>query len=183
MLPAMTLFALLVPASAPAAKWAVRPKASGIALEFSYLGSPVKAKFGRFTAAIDFDPADLGHSVADVRVDTGSFDSANDDRDEFATEADWFAVARFPEARFLTRSIRLVSTGRYEASADLTIRGATKSVTLPFTISIAGDVARMDGALTLLRTDFGVGQGEWASTKEVGGAVEVTVHVVADRIP
>lgn len=182
-LPAMTLLALLLPACALAANWAVRPKESEIALEFSYLGTPVKAKFGKFTAAIAFDPADLAHSGAHVRIDTGSFDSANDDRDEFAREEVWFAVARFPEARFLTKSIRLVSPGRYEASAELTIRGATKNVILPFTVSIAEGVARMDGALTLLRADFGVGQGEWASTKEVGAAVGVSVKVVADRIP
>ncbi|MFO1186048.1 MAG: YceI family protein [Alphaproteobacteria bacterium] len=173
----------LLPGAAFAAKWVMRPKESSIVLQATFLGSPLKAEFKKFTAAIEFDPADLSRSSADVRIDTASFDSQNDDRDEFVTEEPWFYVARFPEARFVTRSIRFVSASRYEAVADLTIRGVTKSVTLPFTVAIEGGVARMSGAINLVRTEFGVGQGEWASSDQVGGTVAVSIAVVADRAP
>lgn len=180
---AVGLTIAVVPGAAPGAQWVMRPAESKIALQATFLGSPVKAEFKKFSAEIRFDPADLAHSSADVRIDTGSFDSQNDDRDGFVREEPWFFVARFPEARFVTKSMRLVSPGRYEATADLTIRGVTRAVTLPFTVAIDGNVARMEGALSLLRTDYGVGQGEWASTKEVGGEVAVSVRVVADRTP
>jgi polyisoprenoid-binding protein YceI len=179
----LALLAALVPGGASAAKWVMRPAESTIKLKATFLGSPVGAEFHKFSADIAFDPADLAHSAVTARIDTGSFDSQNDDRDEMVKEEDWFAVARFPEARFVTKSIKLASPGHYEAIADLTIRGVTNTVTLPFTLTIAGDVARVDGALSLLRTDYGVGQGEWTSTKQVGGAIEVAVHVVADRAP
>jgi polyisoprenoid-binding protein YceI len=179
---ALIVLGILGAGPALAAKWAWRPAESAIALEVTYLGSPVAASFGKFSADIEFDPADLAHSAVTVRIDTGSFDSQSEDRDEFVKERDWFDIARFPEARFVTKSIRLVGPGRYEATADLTIRGVTKVVTLPFALVIEGDVARMDGGLNLERTDYGVGQGDWASTREVGGPVGVSVHVVADRV-
>jgi polyisoprenoid-binding protein YceI len=177
----LIVLGILGPAPALAAKWMIRPAESTIALEVTYLGSPVAAKFEKFSADIEFDPADLVRSTVTVRIDTGSFDSQSEDRDEFVKERGWFDIARFPEARFVTKSIRSVAPGRYEASADLTIRGITKEVKLPFALVIEGDVARMDGGLSLDRTDYGVGQGDWASTKEVGSSVGVSVRVVADR--
>jgi polyisoprenoid-binding protein YceI len=179
--PALIVFGILAPGPAPAAKWVMRPAESMIALEVTYLGSPVAARFGKFSAEIEFEPSDLAHSAVSVRIDTGSFDSQSVDRDEFVKERDWFDVARFPEARFVTKSIRSVAPGHYEATADLTIRGITKEVELPFALVIEGGVARMDGGLSLERGDYGVGQGDWASTKEVGGRVGVSVRVVADR--
>jgi polyisoprenoid-binding protein YceI len=178
---AVIVLGILGAGPALAAKWVLRPAESAIALEVTYLGSPIAAKFGKFSADIEFDPADLVRSAVSVRIDTGSFDSQSEDRDEFVKERDWFDVARFPEARFVTKSIRFVGPGRYEAAADLTIRGVTQVVKFPFALVIEGDVARMDGGLSLERTDFGVGQGDWASTQDVGGTIGVSVHVVADR--
>jgi polyisoprenoid-binding protein YceI len=169
------------PASAMATNWVMRPAESAIAITVTYLGSPIDAKFLKFIADISFDPADLAHSAVSVHIDTSSFDSQSEDRDDIIKNKDWFDVAKFPEARFVAKSMRVVSPGHYEAQAELTIRDVTRQVILPFTVAIAGNVARMDGTLSLKRNDFGVGQGPWSSTAEIGGDVGVSVHVVADR--
>lgn len=171
----------LAPQFAAAAKWTVRPKESSISLVVSFEGVPVNAKFGTWNADIDFDPADLAHSKAVVHIGTGSFDSQSDERDEVVKEEDWFDVMKFPQASFVTKSISATGAGRYEATADLTIRGVSREVRLPFTLAIDGAVAHMDGNVNLQRGDFGIGQGEWKATDHVGAAVAVQVHVVADH--
>jgi len=171
----------LIPAAAGAAKWIARPAESSIALGVSFEGVPVAARFDKWSADIDFDPADLAHSAATVRIDPGSFDSQSEERDEGVKEEDWFFVDKFPEARFVTKSIRTAGPGRYEAVGDLSIRGASREVTMPFTLVIDGTVARMDGAVTVDRASWGIGQGQWKSTDHVGASVAIKVHVVADR--
>jgi polyisoprenoid-binding protein YceI len=172
----------LTPGLAAAAKWEVRAKESSIALVVTFEGVPLDAKFGAWDADIDFDPADLAHSTVTVGIGTGSFDSQSEERDEAVKEPDWFDVAAYPQARFVTKSIRPAGAGRYEAIADLTVRNITREVKLPFSLTIEGTVARMDGTLTVQRAEFGVGQGQWAATDHVGGSVVIKVHVVADQV-
>ncbi|MFZ1988608.1 MAG: YceI family protein, partial [Alphaproteobacteria bacterium] len=92
----------------------------------------------------------------------------------------WFDIAKFPVARFETKSFKDLGRGKYEAAANLTIRGVTKEVVFPFSLAIKGKVAKMTGSLALLRTDYGVGQGQWTATDWVGGDVKVDVALTAD---
>ena len=62
------------------------------------------------------------------------------------------------------------------APGTLTIRGMGKSVTLPFTLDVKGAQARAKGRLDIVRTDFGIGQGEW----KTGDMVALQVAVVFD---
>ena len=71
--------------------------------------------------------------------------------------------------------------GKYQASGDLTIRGVSKPVLLPFTLAISGDTARMNGSLVLNRTAFGIGQGQWKTGDVVASEVTVTVALTAHR--
>ena len=54
---------------------------------------------------------------------------------------------------------------------------------LPFTLTIAGDQAHAVGHAKLVRTDFGVGQGTWASGDYVALDVSVDLDIVATRKP
>ena len=70
----------------------------------------------------------------------------------------------------------------YKAEGTLTIRDKTQPVTLTFkeeenTVS----KGRIKGSTTLKRTDFGVGQGEWADTKAIKDEVLVEFEVTATK--
>ena len=60
-------------------------------------------------------------------------------------------------------------------------RPLKKPVTLPFTLAISGDTARMSGAIVLNRTAFGVGQGQWTTGEVVDTKVTVNVALTAHR--
>ena len=82
----------------------------------------------------------------------------------------------------MTREIKDLGGGRYQAVGDLTIRGVSHPAVLPFTLAITGDTARMNGQLALNRGAFGIGQGKWATADTVDTQVAVTVALTAHRV-
>jgi polyisoprenoid-binding protein YceI len=168
--------------AAPAAKWAVDPANSKVSFKGAMNGDAFTGVFKRWTADIAFDPKNLAASKAAVAIDVGSGATGDADRDQAMPTADWFSVARFPKATFVTSSIKSAGGDHYVAQGVLSIRGASKPIALPFTLDIVGDTTKMNGALTLDRTAFGVGQGQWANGQVVDTKVTVDVAVTAHRV-
>lgn len=175
---AINLASVPAPAATP---WTVLPAESHLSFVGTQMGAPFEGEFKRFTAVIAFDPADLASSHVVVTIDMASAETGNGDRDQLLPGADWFDVANHPQARFETRGFRHVGGQGYEAQTTLTIRGTSREVTLPFTLAIADDTARVEGATTIRRSDFGVGQGQWANATVVGQDVTVRVALTAKR--
>ena len=178
----------LLTQAADAAAWRVDTAKSTLGFVVTWDREPFRASFKRWTATIDFDPANVPQAKADVAIDIASFVSEDPENDKYRTGPNGLDVRRFAQARFVSKSFRETSPGRYEAVADLTIHGVTKEVKLPFALAIAGNSAHMTGELTLSRVDFGVGTGstwgiDWASERTVAHAVKVTVDLVATRAP
>ena len=173
--------ACLLPAYAFAASWKIRPAESSVTITAQQQGASFNGAFKTFDAQIAFDPADLGHSSVTATVDTGSFDSQSADRDAQVKTATWFDVAKFPQARFVSDSFKDLGGGKYEAQGKLTIRDVSKDAVLPFTLKIDGPVAHMEGTLAIVRTEYGVGMGEWATSNWVGKDVKVNIQLVADK--
>lgn len=186
-----TLFAAalsLVSPAVQAAPWQVDIAKSTLGFVVTWDREPFHAAFKRWTAAIDFDPADVAHAKAEIAIDIASFLSEDPENDKYRTGPNGLDVRRFAQARFVSKSFRETGPGRYEVVADLTIHGVTKEVRLPFALAINGRSAHMTGELTLSRVDFGVGTGstwgiDWSSERTVAHAVKVTVDLVATRAP
>lgn len=182
-------FAFALAAPAAAATWAVDQARSTLGFEFTAQGSPVTARFTEWSAEISFDPADLSTANAKVVINLTSADSGSRERDGMMKSKSWFdaqgASFSAPEgvpagtAIFQTTAFRQTGDTSYEADGTLAMRDATKGVTLPFTLTITGSEAHMTGALTLNRTDWGVGQGQYASDDPVGTSVKVTIDLYA----
>lgn len=175
-------FAMVVPmaltAAAPAAEpWTVDHGASRLAFVATWEDEEFEGEFKRFDARMLFDAGDLETSGFDVSVDVSSADTNSADRDDAMAEPEWFFSKRYPKATFITSAIRAVGPGRYEAQAVLTIKGVSRSVVLPFTWSVSGNRAKMDGVTLLRRTDFKIGEGEWVSGDTIGLDVKVIVDL------
>jgi polyisoprenoid-binding protein YceI len=177
---ALALLAPSAQAAAPA-HWTVDAGASRLGFQGRMNGDAFSGVFKRWAANIVFDPKALAASKAEVSIDVGSAATCDADRDQAMPSADWFAAGRFPKATFVTTAIKDLGGGRYLATGDLAIRGVHRPVVLPFTLAIAGDTARMNGALQLSRTAFGIGQGRWSTNDVVDTSVTVTVQLVAHR--
>jgi len=166
--------------AAPAA-WTVDKAASRLGFKSSFSGMDFEGTFRRWDAQIVFDPKALGASQATVSIEPASVATGDAERDGALPTADWFDVAQFPRASFVTKSFKSLGGDRYQADGVLTLRGASRPVSLPFTLTIAGDVAKMIGEVPIDRSAFGVGQGQWSSAETVPLNVTVVVSITAHR--
>jgi polyisoprenoid-binding protein YceI len=173
----------LLAADAWAAEWRIDPAQSRLTFAGTQAGRPFEGSFGKFTADVRFDATDLAASKAVVVIDMASARTGNAQGDDAVRGQDWFAVAMYPQARFETKSFRLLDGNRYEADGVLTIRDAAKRVALPFTLEKAQSGTRARGELVIDRTDFGVGQGQWASPQLVAHEVTIRFDLLAAPLP
>ena len=170
------------PTLAPAAPiWAVDKAASRLTFRGAVSGQTFDGVFKKWDAQIAFDPANLKASHAAVTIDIGSVVTGDPTRDQMLPTPDWFASQKFPQAAFVTTAITQTGPGRYLATGDLRIRGAVRHVAMPFTLAIVKDVANMDGALTIDRRQFGVGQGQFSTPDTVAANVAIMVKLTAKK--
>jgi polyisoprenoid-binding protein YceI len=166
-----------------AANWRIAPEQSRLGFTAIQAGAPFEGSLKRFTADIRFDAKDLAASRAVVIIDMASAETGSLERDVALQGADWFAVSRFPQARFETKGFRSLGGDRFEAEADLTIRDITRTVVLPFTLEPVANGVRARGELIIDRTTFGVGQGQWASPQWIPFPVTVRFDLLATPLP
>lgn len=169
------------PASAGNADWTLDKSASRLEFSATQTGKGFKGAFSSFDADIRFDPEDLSTAKIVVTVNTSSAATGDKQRDAALPTSEWFASKAFPAATFSASKVTARSDGSYVADGSLTIRGVSKPLLLPFTVEISGERAVAEGEVTLMRNDFGVGQGEFATDEWVGFAVAVSFHIEASR--
>lgn len=155
-------------------------------IEFSIkeMGVSVSGHFSRFDAAVDLDLAKPETSSATISVDIASLSTGDGDADTIAVDKPWLDKLEFPKARFTSNSIKRVGADHYEASGALTIRGQTRTVTVPLTTRAQSDGSLIaSGSFQLLRSDFGIGGGEWNQGDVVADEVAVTFRIALGPAP
>ncbi len=90
-----------------------------------------------------------------VSVEVASIDTGIRMRDNHLRSAEFFDAARFPEATFVASAVRREGE-RLVVRGELTIRGVTRPVSVPVTVTPAAGTIRVVGQLTVNRRDFGV---------------------------
>lgn len=170
-----------------AESWTVEDT-SRIGFVASQEGQPVEGEFEQFTAEVVFDRDNLGASRVEVEIDTASVDTGHGDRDQTLRSSQFFHVEKYPTARFVSDQLVETGEGTYEAKGALTIRDVTEDVVLPFDLTVqdhpeqAGTLlAQAEGEVTISRLAFGVGQGDWSDTDQIGEEVIVRIEIDATR--
>jgi polyisoprenoid-binding protein YceI len=146
------------------------PAKSTFEYQFTQAGALNKGKFTKYTVTLDFSADSLAASKLDVVVDMSSLDTGDQERDETLKSADLFSVAKFPQSRFTSTQITKTASG-FDAVGKLTIRGVSRDVHVPFSFQPVGSLI---GKMAIKRLDFGVGQGDWKATDQVGNDVAVS---------
>jgi len=175
--------AALLIAAAPAAaqRWVVDPGKSRVGFTATWLGKPVPGSFRRWSAAIDLDPAKLAAARIIVDIDTASAVTGDKTVDGALPGEDWFSIAAFPKARFISTSVTASGPGRYIARGTLMVRGKQRPLALAFGLAINGDAAIARGTLVLDRRWFGLGIESDPAAEYVAFAVPVTIAVSARK--
>ncbi|NTG04951.1 YceI family protein [Agrobacterium rhizogenes] len=159
--------------------WSVVLEKSRLGFQATQAGGTITGAFKRFEAAITFDPADLTSSHVHVTIDIASITTDAPDRDAELPKPEWFDIARFPQATFISTRFKALGGDNYLTEGILTIRDVRIPISLPFTLKIDDGVATVRASLELDRATFGVGQGDWASSDVIGHNVTVIVELKA----
>lgn len=135
--------------------------------------SEVEGKFSDYDVTLTTDAKGKLEKV-DAVIKVASITTDNVDRDKHLKSDDFFAVEKYPELTFVSKSIKASGKNGYKVTGDLTMRGVTKSVTLntkfngqikdPWGNTKSGWVA----TTTVNRFDYGL---QWNNAVEAGGLV------------
>jgi polyisoprenoid-binding protein YceI len=163
--------------SAPAAAadlYELDPVHSSVAFGVRHMViTTVKGKFNKFSGRMLYDPENLAQSSVEVKIEAASIDTDNEKRDGHLRSPDFLEVEKHPEIAFNSTRIEKSGDG-FVAHGQLTIRGVTKDVAIPFTL--AGPVKDAwgglrigaEGQLTIDRRDWGL---TWNQALEAGGVL------------
>jgi polyisoprenoid-binding protein YceI len=179
-----TLLGLLIcVSSAQAAHWSVDPSKSRLGFVAQWSGEPFAATFKTWKADITFDRSDLAHSSVLATIDLASESSETPDNDDGLKGPEGFWIDRFRFAKFKSTVIASRGNGSYLARGTLTLHGVTRTMDLPFKLTIVGRTAHAVGHAVVLRTDFGLGTGEWSGTTPIAHEVAINLDLTATTSP
>jgi polyisoprenoid-binding protein YceI len=167
------ILAVLLSPFAGAAPYAIQPDKSALTFTYKQMGVPVDGRFRKFAARIDFDAARPAAAKADIDVDLASIDTGLPEADQEVAGKDWFDVKNFPQAKFVSTSVKSLGANRYEATGKMTLHGHTQDMTAPFTFTPQGSGGVFEGSFVLKRADFGVGRGAWADFGTVANEIQI----------
>ncbi|HET8876133.1 MAG TPA: YceI family protein [Casimicrobiaceae bacterium] len=152
---------------------------SEIAFTVKQMGVKFDGRFTKWTADVVFQPKTLATSKAVLDVDLGSIDLASGESEAEAKGPLWFDTAKFPVAHFVSTAIRDVGADRYEVAGKLTLKGVTRDCAVPITVATDASGNRVaQGAFSIRRLDYRIGEGEWADTGIVDNDIVVRVRMM-----
>ncbi|TVQ66131.1 MAG: polyisoprenoid-binding protein [Balneolaceae bacterium] len=168
-----------------ATAWQIDKVHSGINFTINHFFTPVDGNFSDYDATIHFDPENLAGSRIDVTIPVESVNTRNERRDNHLRSEDFFNSSVWPSIRFVSHTIEHKEGNSYVAHGELTIRDNTHSFELPFELLGVMEHPMRDNTLVagivadaqLMRTDFGVGVGDWAATAVVGDRVNIRLNL------
>ncbi|CAB3768803.1 YceI family protein [Paraburkholderia humisilvae] len=139
---------------------------------------PVEGKFTRFSGQLAFDPAKPAAGNAQVSVDMTSYDLGDETYNDEVRGKDWFDAKTYPNATFVSSAIAPAGTDMFNVTGKLTIKGKSQTVVVPVKVTTQGAAHAFDGSLTIKRSQYDVGLGEWKDTSVVADDVVIRFHLV-----
>jgi len=139
----------------------------------------VRGAFNEFEGSAVVDGTDFTKSTGQLTIQAASIDTRNEQRDAHLRSNDFLAMEEYPQITFVATDIRQTGATILQLTGDLTIRGVTNSVTIPFEFGGAatdpfGNLrVGFEGSTVINRRDYGI---TWNAALETGGVL------VSDKI-
>jgi polyisoprenoid-binding protein YceI len=138
-------------------KYAITSDSSKI----EFVGSKVTGRhigsFQKFSGVIDY----LGQpekSRVTINIDMNSVATDTDKLTEHLKTADFFDVAKFPQATFESTDIKPggENGATHIVTGNLELHGVKKAISFPATITVNGNAVTVDSEFAINRKDFGI---------------------------
>jgi polyisoprenoid-binding protein YceI len=147
-----------------------------ISFRIKNAGITVNGKFTGLRCEIMFSPDKLSTSIIKGSVDAGSLATGIGMRDNSIKGDKYLDAEKYKLIE--GSSVKLYTKDNdYAGLFNITIKGVTKEVEIPFQYNPFGDLAEFRGTFTLNRRDFGVGGGSMT----MGDNVAITIVIKAKK--
>jgi polyisoprenoid-binding protein YceI len=133
----------------------------------------VRGSFNDVSGSATVDGANPSESSLSVTVQAASVDTRNEGRDAHLRSADFFDAEQYPELTFVGTGFA-VDGDEVTVSGDLTIKGVTHPVTIPFefqgaaTDPFGNQRIGFEGSVVVNRKDWNL---NWNAALEAGGVL------------
>ena len=178
----MTLVVVAPLTFAQSSTWVPDKAHSGVDFSILHMSlSKVRGHIGNIGGTVVLNESDITKSTVNITVDVSTIDTGVAQRDADLKSANFFDVAQFPAATFVSTSVVKTSSG-LTVSGNLTLHGITKPVVLEV-VGPTGPVSGMDhkphsgfsATTTVSRTTFGIATK--FPTAAVGDDVKLTIDL------
>ena len=156
---AVTGEAQQAPSAPPAVAqtYVITPENSKIEFVGSQVTGSHNGSFQKFSGEVHYT-GDVTTSHVTITMEADSLTTDTPDLTKHLKTADFFDVAKYPQAKFESTAIKTGGDkgASHTITGNLTLHGATKSVTFPATIAVAPDAITVDSTFAINRKDFGI---------------------------
>jgi polyisoprenoid-binding protein YceI len=172
----------------PAGEYKIDPAHSTIGFAVRhYEINWVDGRFKEFEGAIRYDDKDVTKSSVEFNAKVESIDTGVAARDKHLRTADFFEVEKYPTLTFKSTRVERKGKDGYVLHGDLTLKGVTKPVQLPFRLTGAVKDPRgntrfgVEAQTKLNRRDFGINFGGplTGGGLQIGDEVTINLHLEA----
>jgi polyisoprenoid-binding protein YceI len=134
----------------------------------------VRGQFNEFEGSASIDGADFAKSGVQLTIQAASIDTHNEQRDGHLRSNDFLSMDEYPQITFASTAVRETGPTSFEVTGDLTIKGVSNQITIPFefegaaTDPFGNQRIGFEGSVVINRKDYGV---TWNATLETGGVL------------
>ena len=142
---------------AAAEKLVISPETSKVEFVAAKVTRSHNGSFKQFSGTIDLVPNSIPDSRVTIDIQTNSVVTDEPDLTKHLQTPDFFDVAKFPKATFVSTKIEPGSGGAtHQVTGNFELHGVKKSITFPATIQVTPDSVSVDAEFSINRKDFGV---------------------------
>ena len=176
---ATLFFALLLALAFPRISYsqtAWKPYATTVSFKIKNAGFTVNGTFDTVAATLNYSTDKLGSSSLSGTAKVNSINTGIKKRDKDLKKKEYFDLDNFKDIEI--KSVKLYTTDNaYAGLFDVTIKGVTKQVEIPFEFNTLANETEIKGTFTINRRDFGVG----GSSMIMGDNVTVSIDIKAKK--
>ena len=143
---------------AAAEKYVITPENSKV----EFIGAKVtghhNGSFKKFSGTIDYAAGQIEKSRVSITIDSSSLETDTPDLTKHLKTADFFDVAKYPNATFESTEIKPGGDkgASHTVKGNLTMHGVTKSISFPATIAVSPGQITVESSFAINRKDFGI---------------------------
>lgn len=142
--------------AAPARVFGVEKAGSEIKFQVKSRLKVIEGVFENWKAQIDLDPARLEALQLGVQAQSASIKTGNLFEETLLRGENFFAAEKHPEVSVASKKVSAEGAGRFRMEAELTLRGSTRPVVIPFALELGEHEGQLRGEFEFNRRDFGI---------------------------